>query len=45
MEPIKADITVFYKKGREGKWRPYVMHLYRVRTQDEPGNARRALGK
>jgi hypothetical protein len=28
--PIKADVEVFYRRGRDGEWRPYVMHLYRV---------------
>jgi hypothetical protein len=35
--PIKGDVTIFYKRGRDGEWRPYVMHLYRVRTAEAPG--------
>jgi hypothetical protein len=28
--PIKADVEVFHRRGRDGDWRPYLMHLYRV---------------
>jgi hypothetical protein len=41
MGPIKGDITVFYKRGRDGEWRAYVMHLYSVHIPDAPGTGAR----
>jgi hypothetical protein len=33
--PIRADVEVFHRRGRDGEWRPYVMHLYRVHEKSD----------
>jgi hypothetical protein len=38
--PIKGDVEVFFRRGRDGEWRPYVMHLYRVYDETDLEAAR-----
>ena len=43
--PIKGDVHIFYKRGRDGQWQPYVMHLYRLHSNGEIGVTQESEGR